>query len=478
MGGSAISLEFSPSPGARLAGADAIEEVLLELLDSGWRERLDAPWKDTATDWISLGEDSLLTLEVWGDPPSQVLFWFHDVVEWPLALARHWLVLVLVGNHFWVDRALQRLGYRLDLSKFPRVDPSDLYFQDGDLIGRASQQEIEWVTGGRTPHDELSEQARAEVDRVLDTERCRCPICRWSRLGVPERDEAVPGWSVTLVDWREDEGKTRIVPDGEEPVLVCSSSDWGLHAWMRGKRRLDPPLPGGWLWLALDRRDQTWVALTRTGQTLVSSDAERWRELEDAALPAQARVVGGRDAVVWLATEEALYRSTDAGRTFTRYEPPSVSPCRSVEGAAELIAVVCVGELWVSEDGGASWAQREIPLWLKQLVVDGSSAIVVFGEELPVQAAFSRDAGRSWQDWSGQFGESHKAAACGPQGRWWWSVMHTGEGELAFFSAPALGAPWEPCAKTIADGLFPDPSDPDLVWAAYGGVVLRVCRQV
>jgi hypothetical protein len=261
-------------------------------------------------------------------------------------------------------------------------------------------------------------------------------------------------------------------------VFVCSSYEQGLYAWMRRGRRLDPPRPGGWLWLALDRSDRTWVALTRTGQTLVSSDAEHWRELEGAALPEQARVVGGRDAVVWLATDEGLWRSTDAGRTFTRWAlPPNASPCHLAEGAADHVAAVCRGGLWVTEDGGASWERRQSPIAMQQLVVDDQGGLVVFGDELPVRAAFSRDGGRSWQDWSAQFGESHKAAACGPQGRWWWSALHTHEDEIVFFTAAALGAPWEPCAKTIADGLFPDPHEPDTVWAASWGVVLQVRRQ-
>jgi hypothetical protein len=495
MGHGGIGIGIHPVEGAVQSDTAEVHDALIAFLGDTWGEILDDLWVPEAVGWISLGEDSLLTVEV---QPHRVTFWFYDSVEWPRGLAIHWLELVLAGRRYWLDERLRKLGYRLDFSTIPPVRKR-LYLDHEDRIGLASREEVQWVVGtpgGSTPHDELPPDLRARVERMFESERCACPLCRELRWNLPAHDEAHPGWAIAVVDWHEsaDNGWTQVIRHGDELTLVLFSRERS-YAWLRGRlggpwRRVDPEPPGGWTYLALDRRDRTWTTRTAAGHMLQSLDGERWVSIEPEGPPPQARLVGLREAGVWLVSGGALtgpeegpmrlWRSTDGGRTFTeRTGPPTHTRCVSVEGGGPLLAVLCGDELWVSADDGASWRQAELPpeLYRVQVLVDEEQeALVVFGSLTPegVVAGFSYDGGASWEGWARDMGESHQVAAVTVAGRWWWSVVPTGDHAPALFTATELGGRWEPCASAVFDHLFPDPVDPHTVWACNGGAVVRV----
>jgi hypothetical protein len=495
MGRGGIGIGIHPVEGAIQSDVDAIHGAVLDFFAETWSTLLDERWASEATDWISMGEDSLLTIEV---QPSRVSFWFYDSVEWPRGLAIHWVELVLAGRRYWLDERLRELGYWLDVSTVPPVRKR-LYLDFEDRIGLASREEVQWVLGtpgGSTPHAELPPILRAQVERMLESERCACPLCRELRWNLPNHDAALPGWGIATADWHESaaDGWTQLIRHGDELTLALYSRDRS-YAWFRGRlggpwRRVDPDPPGGWVMLALDRRDRTWVTRTAAGEMLQSPDGERWSPTGPAGPPEQARLVGNREAGVWLVSGGALtgpeegpmrlWRSVDGGRTFSeRPGPPTQTRCKAVEGAGALLAALCGDELWVSADDGASWWLAELPPELHQvqvLVDEGQGALVVFGSLDPtgVVAGFSFDGGQTWEGWARDLGDAHQIAAVSSGGRWWWSVTPAHDHEPALFTASELGGKWEPCASAVFDRLFPDPSEPHTVWACKGGAVVRV----
>jgi hypothetical protein len=300
----------------------------------------------------------------------------------------------------------------------------------------------------------------------------------------------VPGWELELVDVHSlgDEGAVALIFDRDELVLGLSCRKPVLFAWLRGRpegpwRRVDPGPPESWAWLALDPRDRTWVACTEAGQRLSSVDGGRWTPLEPAGPPAQTQLVGLRGATVWLAKDDLLWRSTDAGRTFVeRPCPPSQATWGAVEGTGPLLASICGQELWVSTDDGEAWRQAELPgeLELLRVAVDeAQGAVVVLGTDGAEAAClYSTDGGASWQRWGHGLGEMGHSLLIDRWGRWWCSLSPAQPGAAALFTSPALGAPWAPCADAICDQLFADPTGPDTVWGCSLGTVLRVRRRV
>jgi hypothetical protein len=490
MGRSGISIRIEPVDSGVSTTEDAIGQAIHGFLRESWERMLGPDWCNTADLWISMGEDSLLTIEV---RAPRVTFWFYDSVEWPIGLAEHWLELALATRRCWLDERLHPLGYRLDLSTIPSIQPfyrrsESPYLVQGKRIGRAEQGQLHWVNERvpPTPCGELDRETRA----ALETGWCHCPACRWfdNAQLCREAARAAPGWELEIVDAHSlsEEGRVEIVFDRGEVVLVLSAVRRSRFAWLRGGpggpwRRIDPAPTRDWSYLALDPRDGTWVARTEAGEMLQSTDGERWTPLEGEGPPRAAMRLGQRGPVIWLAGEGALWRSTDAGRTFARR--PGLD-CEAIEGAGPLLAAMRRYELWVSEDDGASWRQAELPAFMSflQVRVDAEEgALVVSGTEEPEETAaviVSRDGGRSWSWWARGLGQGGHELDKDRWGRWWWSLSPARSGAPGLFTSPALGAPWEPCADAVCDGLFADPDEPDTVWGCSLGTVLRVRRRV
>lgn len=183
-----------------------LRKVVLDTLWKVWSARRGAflpyEWKSFAADWICLGEDSLLTIEV---NDGQITFWFYESVGWSRSLANHWLNLALAVRRSDFEIAFERLGFRIKADDWPDLKSEyeqtrRIFFEGDNGVGVPSPDGVYWeVKDGNvdlplTPVDELSPAARNELEILQKTNRCRCAVCKslWNWKPDPED---VPGFS-------------------------------------------------------------------------------------------------------------------------------------------------------------------------------------------------------------------------------------------------------------------------------------------
>src|SRR5690349_17702128 len=101
MGSSGYSFPLRPIDGKKQATLAKVRTLVLDALAKLWNDVLPySCWKAAQT-WAFYGEDSLLTLGMRDEDrtvPDRLTFWFYDSVDWPLDLARHWLMLGLAAG--------------------------------------------------------------------------------------------------------------------------------------------------------------------------------------------------------------------------------------------------------------------------------------------------------------------------------------------------------------------------------------------
>lgn len=118
MGSSGWSIRLEPLENQTPAAWAEVREATMQFLWETWRDALPSTLLDEAWNWVSLGEDSLLTI---GDPdqPSdepvdRIMFWFYLSVEWPSELADHWLHMAFASGRERFEQVwLKELGYRI-----------------------------------------------------------------------------------------------------------------------------------------------------------------------------------------------------------------------------------------------------------------------------------------------------------------------------------------------------------------------------
>jgi len=93
------------------------------------------------------------------------------------------------------------------------------------------------------------------------------------------------------------------------------------------------------------------------GQVRVSTDTRTWAEGSIDAEPF-ALAADGSGRTVMATTEKGLRRSTDGGRSFTAVAGAPLLLLVAHAGATRFVGATPRGELWVSDDGGTTWAQR------------------------------------------------------------------------------------------------------------------------
>src|SRR5690349_3196482 len=111
MGSAGDSYTLIPLPDREQAPDDRVREAVLDTLAEVWGDFLPYAMREIASQWILLGLDSLLTIEVQG---SGLIFWFYESVAWPEGLASHWLDLALAARRRDFEVALERVGYGLN----------------------------------------------------------------------------------------------------------------------------------------------------------------------------------------------------------------------------------------------------------------------------------------------------------------------------------------------------------------------------
>ena len=157
----------------------------MDFLWDVWRDTLPRSLLDEAWGWVSLGEDSLLTL---GDsyqdddePTDSISFWFYLSVEWPSELAQHWLHMAFVSKRPRFEQVLEGLGYRLaDNSGYP--EPGDNRYRfamPGDRIGHPNGDGIFWALPNYEWQllEACTPVERERAAAILEGGPCQCPPC-------------------------------------------------------------------------------------------------------------------------------------------------------------------------------------------------------------------------------------------------------------------------------------------------------------
>jgi hypothetical protein len=157
----------------------------MQLLWDAWRVALPQPMFERAWEWVSMGEDSLLTV---GDrdqdedaPTSRITFWLYLSVEWPSELADHWVSLALVDRRAQLDAELAECGYRIRPgSEYPELgDDRHRFIVDGERIGYASDQGMYWALPEYDfqANHQLSPAEQERARASLGDVPCECPYC-------------------------------------------------------------------------------------------------------------------------------------------------------------------------------------------------------------------------------------------------------------------------------------------------------------
>lgn len=193
MGSSGWSIEIAPLEGSTPGPWKAVRDVTMQVLWDAWRVALPQAMFEQAWEWVSMGEDSLLTL---GDPDqdedaptSNIMFWFYLSVDWPSELADHWLSLALGDKRTQLEAELAECGYVIRPgSDYPEIGKHRYRFiVAGKRIGHASEDGVYWAL---PEHDfqaigELSAAEKKRARASVAGGACECPYCVRLGLGAP-----------------------------------------------------------------------------------------------------------------------------------------------------------------------------------------------------------------------------------------------------------------------------------------------------
>lgn len=336
----------------RFAGKTSDERLRKAVLDTLWKiwsarrgALLPYDWRGFAADWISLGEDSLLTIEV---NDGQIMFWFYESVGWSQGLALHWLRLALSVRRGEFEAVFARLGFRIKPDDWPDLkdqyqQSSRLYFHADNGIGEPTPDGVYWqVKDGNmdlplTPYDQLSSAARLEVEALQKNKRCRCCLCKELWPWKPEA-ENIPGFQAEreAVFICRDLGAIDVRKEG---FIVAAGGSYDSK-WTARADSLSGPWKGI-LALTDDKRHVDGIfeyenllvahASTNSGARYISTSNDSGKTWSDPALLTQfgktkckkllkTGAPGEAFALPYLA--KVLFHSTDGGQTFALVANP------------------------------------------------------------------------------------------------------------------------------------------------------------
>ena len=185
MGGSAIGVSLRPLSKGGGAPRSQVFDATRALLIKTWRAKLPKKYRDAAIEWVDNGLDSLMTIGTPDNedldesedatPADEVLFWFYDSVDWPLALCEHWLRLAMIQVRKDWEKDLAKLGYAI---KGKYLDKSDAHFiVAGDRIGHPDDDGVFWQLPeyAFTDYKELDAKTMKLV--AAAKKKCACPWC-------------------------------------------------------------------------------------------------------------------------------------------------------------------------------------------------------------------------------------------------------------------------------------------------------------
>jgi len=269
---------------------------------------------------------------------------------------------------------------------------------------------------------------------------------------------------------------------------VFRSDDAGLH-WtaVAGLPSMNGRVSAGLVATEPTQPAAVWVALSQ-GLYRSTNRGDRWRYagrglkgvLHDvAAHPTTA-------GVVFAATDKGLFRSTDSGGhwspsglrgrevsrvVFDPVQPRHLYAVILEEGTQNMV----IGEIFVSDDGGASWKEgsRQPSLYGSfELVADPARAGTAWLSATQGSTFKTRDGGQHWQD---VLRRSSTALAVNPLRP---GTVLAGQRRPSTAEEPALfrtddsGTTWSPSdtgiTAQIVEKILPDPSKPGALYAQVG----------
>lgn len=373
---------------------DRLRKAVLDTLWNVWSARrgsmLPYDWRGFASDWISLGEDSLLTIEV---NDGQITFWFYESVCWSQGLAEHWLKMALSVRRSDFEIVFERLGFRIKPDDWPDLKDQHeqtrhLFFEGDNGIGESTSDGVYWqVKDGNielpvTPFDELSPAARSEMEHTQKAQRCRCPLCKTLWTWTPN-PESAPGFSVN----REAVFNCRglgALDIRKEGVLVAAGRNYD-QIWTARSSSLRGPWegivslsdPNRHIDAIIEYNDLLVAhATTNSGARYISTSSDRGRTFSEQALHnkfgkikrIQLHPIGNSGEVFAAPTNaKVIFRSTDGGQNFDLVKElpqvdgkPIVGIHSLVRHKDRLFGVIEVKKsgriLGVSDDHGATFS--------------------------------------------------------------------------------------------------------------------------
>lgn len=397
MGSSGYGFQLERVSGKATDGR--LKSVVLNTLFHVWGGRrqylLPHEWRHFACDWICLGEDSLLTIEA---SDGYITFWFYDSVGWSIGLAHHWLMLSLAVRRGEFEAAFARIGFRINSENWPDVkeqlqNSRHLFFQGDGGIGELSDDGVYWqVRNGNyevpsTPIEELSADARSEMDKAIADKRCRCPVCKSVWSWKPEPAD-VPGFQAKreAVFVARSLGAFHVSPEG----VIVSTGERYEKTWTGRAASMDQRWSGI---VELSNPDRHLDAILKTDDALVAhaftnsgarylsiskDGGQTWSEQAPQIAFGKAKKVRlfpqSATSDVYAAAEpaKALYCSTDGGQTFEaiadelQLEGKPITAFVDIAGhGGRLFAIVRTKRselhLIVSSDRYASFQSVELP---------------------------------------------------------------------------------------------------------------------
>lgn len=453
MGSSGICFQLERFSGKTSDGR--LRSVVLNTLVQVWAGRRHAllpyEWKRFACDWICLGEDSLLTIEVYD---GQITFWFYETVGWSEGLADHWLKLALAVRRGDFEAAFARIGYRINPKNWPDLENIDTesryrFFHGDGGIGSLSNDEIYWqVKNGHydlptTPISELSPEARAEMEQIVATNRCRCCVCK-SLWKVKPQPAEIPGFSATpeAIFATQNVKVFDVRPEG---TIVSTGGTYELN-WT-GRKDAPGERWAGIVELSEPKRHTDAIfpakdalvahAVTNSGLRYVSTSTDGGRTWSEQSLLSglgkakKARLfhdAGTNDVYAAAQPAKVLFRSSDGGRFFDVLANDLQVDGKPIAYVDSL--VIHENRIFaafrtkknerlfvVSEDNGASFKTIALPKFAQPLhVISKDSALFCFIQSGSFVACMrSVDGGTSFTERTIGTG-NFASAAIGPQG--------------------------------------------------------------
>lgn len=185
MGSAGIGYPLHPIEGKTPASRRELADAVRELVADAWYADLLRAHAEAACDWILLGEDSLLTIGdsedlKSGEPATELSFSFYLTVDWPVALAQHWLHLALARHRVELDGLLAGMGYARSDDEFPTLDDvEDSFIVVEGRIGHPDDDGVFWQLPEYDYDDyqALSPEVRALAEAARAGGPCACPYC-------------------------------------------------------------------------------------------------------------------------------------------------------------------------------------------------------------------------------------------------------------------------------------------------------------